>query len=257
MGLTLRGTLAMIGSGAALLALAAPAAAGGNPPGDNGTVKIDRVVFDDAPNNEPHAGCVFQVDFYGFDMGNLDATVTFTVVPPTGPKQDIVVADVPIGEDAAGGGTDLDASATYDLSAALANVVAHPQQGIHLKLTVHAAGSQGADTKFKVFWVQGCGKVTPPTSTTSTTSTTVPGGPTTTVPIGPSGSTVPGGPTTTAPGTTGATISPEAASATTTPGGSLPNTGTSPVPLAATGIGLVAAGAGIALAARRRAATGG
>jgi len=63
MGFTLRGTLAVIGGGAALLALAAPAGAKGNPPGDNGTVKIDRVAFDDAPNNEPHAGCVFQVDF--------------------------------------------------------------------------------------------------------------------------------------------------------------------------------------------------
>jgi hypothetical protein len=95
-------------------------------------------------------------------------------------------------EDAAGGGTDLDASATYDLSTALAAVVPHPQQGIHLRLTVHAAGSQGADTKFKEFWVQGCGTETPPTTPTSSTS--VPEGSTTTsVPIGTSGGLVSAG----------------------------------------------------------------
>jgi hypothetical protein len=30
------------------------------------------------------------------------------------------------------------------------------RQGFHVKLTVHAEGSQGADTKHKVFWVEGC-----------------------------------------------------------------------------------------------------
>ncbi len=32
----------------------------------------------------------------------------------------------------------------------------HPQQGYHVKLTIHAPGSQGADTKHKVFWVEPC-----------------------------------------------------------------------------------------------------
>ena len=49
------------------------ASAGPNPPGNNGTIKIDDVPFDDHPNNEPHVGCVFQVDFYGYDEGDLDA----------------------------------------------------------------------------------------------------------------------------------------------------------------------------------------
>jgi hypothetical protein len=61
-----------------------------------------------------------------------------------------------IGEDAAGGGTDLDAERTYDLSSALESLFPHPQQGFHVKLTVHADGSQGAETKHKVFWVQRC-----------------------------------------------------------------------------------------------------
>ena len=41
-----------------------------DPPGNNGTIKIDDVEFDDHPNNEPHVGCTFQVDFYGFDKGD-------------------------------------------------------------------------------------------------------------------------------------------------------------------------------------------
>ena len=47
----------------ALAGLATPAFA--DPPGNNGTVKIDGDAFDDDPNNEPHVGCTFQVDFYG------------------------------------------------------------------------------------------------------------------------------------------------------------------------------------------------
>ncbi|HEV8374234.1 MAG TPA: hypothetical protein VGR68_13625, partial [Actinomycetota bacterium] len=47
-----------------------------NPPGNNGTIKVDGVPFDDAPDNEPHVGCTFQVDFYGYDEGDLFADVT-------------------------------------------------------------------------------------------------------------------------------------------------------------------------------------
>jgi hypothetical protein len=131
-------------------------AAHADPPGDNGTIKIDAEAFDTAPNNEPHVGCLFQVDFYGFDQGDLNAAVEFAVHPPTG--QDVVLKTdtVFIGEDAAGGGTDLDAERTYNLSSALTAFDAHPQQGYHVKLTIHADGSQGADTKYKVFWVQSC-----------------------------------------------------------------------------------------------------
>jgi LPXTG-motif cell wall-anchored protein len=250
---------AIVGGVSALVCLATPAGATAgqaDPPGNNGTVKIDGVAFDDHPNNEPHVGCVFQVDFYGFDAGDLDATVTFTLVPPTGNNVDIVDDEVPIGEDAAGGGTDLDASATYDLTDTLAGVEPHAQQGIHLRLTVHAEGSIGADTKFKEFWVEGCG--TPPTSTTSTTkpdhgtttssstSTTTPGSTTSTTK--PShettttteqGENPPGGPSTTAPAGQSGTA------------GQLPKTGSDAAPLAAAGAALVTVGAAAVVAARR------
>src|SRR5262249_45672847 len=145
----------------------APAAP--NPPGNNGTVKIDGTPFDDAPNNEPHVGCTFQVDFFGFDEGNLFATVKFEAHPPTGPVRTLLTDKVFIGEDDnSGGGSQagLDASKTYTLD--VAGIEPHPKQGVHIKLTVDAEGSKGADTKHKVFWVTGC--ETPPTTTTSTTS---------------------------------------------------------------------------------------
>ena len=62
---------------AAVIGAAGPAGAQADPPGNNGTVKIDGVEFDDHPDNEPHVGCEFQVDFYGFDEGDLYADVTF------------------------------------------------------------------------------------------------------------------------------------------------------------------------------------
>ncbi|MBA3360699.1 MAG: hypothetical protein H0T94_04435 [Acidimicrobiia bacterium] len=157
---------------ASLVLLATAATGAPNPPGNNGTVKIDDVAFDNVPNNEPHVGCVFQVDFYGFDEGDLFADVTFAVHPPTG-NEVILTDEVFIGEDDnSGGGSEagLDASETYDLSALLAGFTPHPQQGYHVKLTVNADGSQGADTKHKVFWVSGC--TPPPTTTTTTSSTT-------------------------------------------------------------------------------------
>ena len=247
-------TMALIGAGVALLGLAAPAAAQADPPGNNGTVKIDGVALDDHPDNEPHVGCLFQVDFYGFDQGDLDATVAFTPVPPTADDEDIVVDDVAIGEDQAGGGTDLDASATYDLTAALAGVEPHAQQGIHLRLTVHAEGSQCADTKFKEFWVTGCGTPASTTTTRSngtTTTTTQPDGTPTTKPDGTTTTTRLGGTTTPEAGPPsggGATTAPDAAA---TDADQLPITGSDAAPLVATGLTLAAVGALIGVAARR------
>jgi hypothetical protein len=150
-----------------------PGQAGADPPGNNGTVKVDGVVFDDDPNNEPHVDCIFQIDWYGFDEGDFFSHVTFEVHPPTGKPVILLEDDVFIGEDDnSGGGSEagLDASETYDLSTVLQDFEPHPQQGWHVKLTVNNDGSQGADVKHKVFWVSGC--ETPPTTSTTTTSTT-------------------------------------------------------------------------------------
>lgn len=126
-------------------------------PGNNGTVKIDGIPFDQYPDNEPHVGCTFQVDFYNYEQGNFFATVTFKAQPPTG--KDILLSydSIFIGGDPAGGGTDVDAEETVDLSQELAPYMAHPNQGFHVKLKVNAPHSIGKDTKYKTFWVTGCG----------------------------------------------------------------------------------------------------
>jgi hypothetical protein len=165
----------------AVATLADVAWAAPNPPGNNGTIKLDEVPFDDLPNNEPHVGCTFQVDFYGYDEGDLDAEVIFEAHPPTtraGDDQLLLTDTVFIGEDDnSGGGSEagLDASATYTLD--FTGIEPHPVQGFHVKLTIHAEGSQGADVKHKVFWVTGC----PPAPTTTTVAPTTSVAPTTIV----------------------------------------------------------------------------
>jgi len=191
---------------ALLTSLSGLAWAGPNPPGNNGTVKIDGTPFDDAPDNEPHVGCTFQVDFYGYDEGDLFADVTFESHPPTGPVVTLLTDRVFIGEDDnSGGGSEagLDASVTYTLD--FDGIEPHPNQGFHVKLTINADGSQGADVKHKVFWVTGC-----PPGTTTTTSTTTP--PTTAPPTTAPPTTAP--PTTAPPTTEPTTSSSEPTSTT-------------------------------------------
>ncbi len=238
--------------------LGGPAFAGPNPPGNNGTIKVDDLPFDDHPNNEPHVGCIFQVDFYGYDEGDLFADVSFESHPPTGPVQELLTDRVFIGEDDnAGGGSEagLDASETYTLD--FTGIAPHPNQGFHVMLTIHAEGSQGADTKYKVFWVQGCGgeETTTTTGATSssgsTTSTTGGGGSTTSTTGGGGssssepGSSVGGSSSSAAGGSAGGVSSTEA-------GAGLAGTGANTAALLGAGLSLFGLGTATLLAAARR-----
>jgi len=223
-----------------VVAVAGLAKAAPNPPGNNGTVKVDGEPFDDAPDNEPHVGCSFQVDFYGYDEGDLDAVVTFEAHPPTGPVQVLLTDTVFIGEDDnSGGGSEagLDASETYTLD--FGTIEPHPNQGFHVKLTVNAEGSQGADVKHKVFWVTGCpaGTTTTSTTTSSTSTTSSTTSTSTTLPTSTSGqassTSAVGGASSSAPSST--------ASA------GLPFTGANTVPLLLAGLALLGLGAAILL----------
>lgn len=122
------------------------------PVGNNGTIKIDGREFDRHPNNEPHPGCIFQVDFYNFDKGDFNANVTFQAQPPSGTGT--VLTDVVfVGGDAAGGGDDdIDAQRTYNLSGRLGGLTRHPKQGYHIKVTADLPSVPGVG-KHKVFWV--------------------------------------------------------------------------------------------------------
>ncbi|WP_341928262.1 DUF11 domain-containing protein [Nocardioides psychrotolerans] len=122
--------------------------------------------FDSIPNNDPHVGCTFSVEWYGFDQGpTIVSKVTFEMQSPTvsvgltvsGPPTVFVGGDPATG---AGTATGLDGRQAYTLSF---DGPAHPIQGYHLKLTIETPGSQGSDKKYKVFWVEGCDPVQPPT----------------------------------------------------------------------------------------------
>ena len=156
--------LLCLGTVAALGATPAVAAPGGN----NGTVKIAQLDADDrTPDNTPHVGCSFVVEWYGFDAGaDVVSTVTFDEQAPTTDVGMVVdgTSQVLVGEDGATGAgtpTGLDARETYTLSF---TGDPHPQQGFHVRLTVSTPGARGNDTKSKVFWVQGC-DVPPPSQT--------------------------------------------------------------------------------------------
>jgi LPXTG-motif cell wall-anchored protein len=198
---------------------------------------------------------VFQVDFYGFDEGDLVADVTFESHPPTGPRRVLLTDEVFIGEDDnAGGGSQagLDASATYTLD--FTGIQPHPNQGFHVKLTVHADGSHGADTKHKVFWVTDCA---PGTTTTTTTrgggskATTTTGTTTTTRASRQDTTTTTtsadGGSASSGPGSSAGASASSAAS-----GGGLPLTGANTLSLLAAGLALVGLGAATLLGRSRQ-----
>ena len=144
---------------AALLVLGAVGATA-DPLGNNGTVKVNGGSLAGGTSNDPHVGCLFEIDFFGYDQGagpfDLTASATFDLQPPSGDGTLATFDDIDIGQDPAGGANDLDASLQVDLSTFVAGLP-EAAQGFHVKLTVHAEGSQGADTKHKVFWVTGCG----------------------------------------------------------------------------------------------------
>lgn len=131
-----------------------------DPAGNNGTVKITPIGQDDGtPQNNPHVPCGFDIEWYGFDEGaDIISTVSLAMQAPTkdveltlgGPSEVFVGGDPATG---AGTETGLDGEATYYPTFV---GEAHPQQGYHIKLTVQTPGSQGADTKYKVFWVEPC-----------------------------------------------------------------------------------------------------
>ena len=140
----------------------------GDPPGNNGTVKIDQSAApDEDKGNEPIGGddCAIWLKFYGFDQAQK-AVITFTAHPPTGTKVLLVDSGpdgngVVISEDPAGGGQDEDAVIGYDLTSAVQGLKAQAKQGYHIKLDVDVKGAPGA-AKHKVFWI----KCTPAPSTT-------------------------------------------------------------------------------------------
>jgi hypothetical protein len=167
--------LATAAAGLVATAVSVAPATATDPPGNNGTVKIaPDGEMDGIPQNHPHQGCTFQVEWYGFDEGDdIVSTVAFEMQAPTA---DVVLGGdeprtVAVGGDAATGAgtaTGADAVQTYTLTF---DGEPHAVQGYHVKLTIHTPGSIGADTKHKVFWVTGCETPSEPSSSTETLPT--------------------------------------------------------------------------------------
>lgn len=130
-----------------------PALAGEQDQGQ-GIIEVDGREFETDPGNEPHVGCIFQVDFKNYDEGDTFADVKFELQPPTTEPENTMKVDgdtrVFIGEDPAGGQEDLDGQETYTLSFSGPPA----KQGYHVKLTINAEGTTNADKRFKVYYVQ-------------------------------------------------------------------------------------------------------
>lgn len=204
-------------------ALAAPT----DPPGANGTVKIDGWPYQEHNNNEPHVDCRFQVEFFDFDKDER-ASIIFEAHPPSaadfhevGRLDDVLVSN----DEASGGSYDQDADEVFEFTSEdldLTNAHYHPQQGYHIKLTIDRQNHPNWTEKHKVFWIQPCetnSPSSPPPSSPETPPTTTPGTP-----------------------------------PTTPPGESpiLPVTGAAATTIALTGVGLVGGGAALLWLRRRR-----
>ena len=130
----------------------------GDPPGNNGTIKIKKSDPALDPNeknnaNQPHIdGCLFWLSFTGFDKAQT-ADITFTAQAPSG-KGEVLLADkgVPISDDAAGGGQDQDVVIPYNLTSAVQGLKANKTQGYHIKVSSNTLEAPGG-AKHKVFWI--------------------------------------------------------------------------------------------------------
>ena len=163
---------------------AAKKAPPGDPPGNNGTIKVKQ---DDPPQdntldtpNEPHGtDCRIWLAFFGFDEGQK-AIISFYGQAPSAAKDDTPVLEdkgpdgkgVDISSDPAAGGKN-DPEPAYvpvNLAQAVkdAGLKEHPKQGYHLKLTTSINDKDGnavpGGVKHKVFWLAPCAETTPPPS---------------------------------------------------------------------------------------------
>lgn len=134
----------------------APAAmAEGNPPGANGTIKIDGPAYDPGVDTDPHVTCEFDVKLFNFDKGQR-GDLTFFAHPPT--AADVQIAqrtDVLLSPDNASGAAN-DPDEVYHFTLAdmhLSGYTPQAEQGYHIKLKVTFPNS---GDKQKVFWVRPC-----------------------------------------------------------------------------------------------------
>jgi len=154
----------------ALLASLTSSGANAQPPGNNGTVKIENVDVDSGDDennaNHPHVACPFAVRWYGYDTGTRTFSMAFEAQPPSG-NAAVAILSGPAGGtfEGHGPGDQVDHEEVYELDTT--DLYNQPNQGYHIKLTVTTDGSQGNDTKHKVFWMDPCAEEPSPSPSPS------------------------------------------------------------------------------------------
>lgn len=126
---------------------------GAAPPGNNGTIKIDGVPLDAGHDNDPHVGCAFTLEFFGYDAGTNTADVTFTAHSPTGTGT-LRTDRFAFTDTRSHGGATFDADRPYDLSSAVTGL-SPSRQGYHVAVSVSV---DGGPPKHKVFWMSPCAR---------------------------------------------------------------------------------------------------
>ena len=143
-----RTAAALVLAVAVLLGVGASVAAG-DPPGNNGTVKIDFATGPITHANHPHPGCPFRISGFGFDSNQA---FNLFIEPQGGPN-------------VAGSGTLSDAFSAD----ANGSFVRGPYEGLAAGMYKLDLGThQGGGKKFKVFRIPECAlaaEVTTPTTT--------------------------------------------------------------------------------------------
>ena len=130
----------------------------GDPPGNNGTIKMKKTDPAADPNennnaNQPHIdGCIVWLSYSGFDQAQT-ADITFTAHKPSGDGE-VLIADksVAVSPDAAGGGQDQDVVIAYNLTSAVQSLKRQKNQGYHIKVASDTKEAPGG-AKQKVFWI--------------------------------------------------------------------------------------------------------
>lgn len=108
----------------------------GAPKGNNATIKINNTPVDNV-NNDPHITCPFRLSLYNFDSGDgvsNSAVVTFVAQPPSG--KDVVLPPSEGDSTFTFPGPNTYQDYSFDPIGTLGQLVKHPKQGYHVKVTV-------------------------------------------------------------------------------------------------------------------------
>ena len=152
--------------------------------GNKGTVKISEVGGAADESNDPHVGCTFDVQWWGYTRSK--SAITFEGQAPTKDVDITITGPKTVELPAVDSADKINLTRTYTL--AFKGDAPQAKQGYHVKMLTETETAKGNDKKSKVFWVA-CGVDVTPVDPTDPTTPTDPTDPTT--PTDPTDPTVP------------------------------------------------------------------